>query len=99
MRIIDLHGSCFSILNRSIPYFPKEKKEINPKEQKLIIIETPFIEEMSEMAIVKLLDRQEQVTVMLKLKFIRNRVTLKVTNNTQEVVTFNPTEMKGILDL
>ena len=36
---------------------------------------------------------------MLKLKFIRNRVTLSVTNNTQETVTFDPAEMIGILDL
>ena len=36
---------------------------------------------------------------MLKLKFIRNRVTLDVTNNTQETVTFDLKEMIGVLDL
>ena len=36
---------------------------------------------------------------MLKLKFIRNRVTLDVTNNTPETVIFDPREMIGILDL
>ena len=51
------------------------------------------------MAIVKVLDMQEQVTNMIKLKFRRNRVTLKVTNNTHETVMFDPTEMIGILDL
>ena len=51
------------------------------------------------MAIVKILDRQEQVAVMKKLKFIRNRPTLKVTNNTLKTVTFDLTEMTGILDL
>ena len=40
--------------------------EVKPKEQKLIIIEAPFIEEISEIAIVKLLDMQEYTTVMLK---------------------------------
>ena len=34
---------------------------------------------------------EEQITNMIKLKFIRNRVTLKVTNNTHETVTFEPT--------
>ena len=96
--VIDLHDSCFSFLNWSIP-FPNEKTEINPKEQKLVIIEAPFVEEISGMAIVKITDMQEQVTVMIKLKFIRNRATLKVTNNTQEKVTFDPTEIIGILDL
>ena len=51
------------------------------------------------MAIVKLLDMQEQTTTMLKLKFIRKRVTLNVTNNTQETVTFDLKERIGIIDL
>ena len=97
--VIDLHDSCFSFLNRSIHLFPKKKTQINPKEQKLVVIEASFTAEISRIAIVKLLDMQEKVTVMLKLKFIRNRMTLKVTNNTQEVVTFHLTEMIGILDL
>ena len=36
---------------------------------------------------------------MLKLKFIRNRATLNVTNNTQETMTFDPKEMIGVLGL
>ena len=51
------------------------------------------------MAITKLLDEKEQIALTVKLKFIRNRVMLKVTNGTQEKVTFNPTDMVGIVDL
>ena len=54
--VIDSHGSCFSFLNRSIPLFPKEKVEIKPKEQRLVILEAPFVEECSGIAIAKLLD-------------------------------------------
>ena len=54
--VIDLCDSHFSFLNRSIPFFPKEKIEINPKEQKLVVLEVPFVEAISGMAIVKLLD-------------------------------------------
>ena len=63
------------------------------------MIEAPFVEELSGMAIVKVMDMKEQVTNMIKLKFIRNRVTLKITNNTHETVTFAVTVMIGILDL
>ena len=39
----------------------------------------------------------------MKLKFIRNRATFKVTNNvtnnTQDIVTFDPEDMLGIIDL
>ena len=86
-------------MNRSISFFPKEKEIIKPKGQKLVIVEVPFVEEISGMAIVKLLNTQEQITTMLKLKFINNRVTLNVTNNTQETVTFDLKEMIGVLDL
>ena len=36
---------------------------------------------------------------MINLKFIRNKVTLKITNNTSETVTFDRTDMIGILEL
>ena len=53
---IDSHDSCFSFWNRSIPFFLKEKVDIKPKEEKLVIIGALFVEEISGMAIVKLLD-------------------------------------------
>ena len=40
--VIDLWDSCFSFLNGSIPCFPKEKAEIPPKTQKMVIVESPF---------------------------------------------------------
>ena len=57
------------------------------------------MEEISGMAITKMLDTKEQMTLMMKLKFIRNRVMLKVTNSTHDTVTFNPADMLGIVDL
>ena len=96
--MIDSRDSCLSFLNRSTPFFAKEKVEVKPKEQKLIIVEVPFVEEISGMAITKLLDTKSQVALTLKLKFIRNRAMLQVTNSTHEKVTFNP-EGVGIVDL
>ena len=54
--VIDSCDSCFSFLNRSILFFPKEKTEIPPKVQKMVIVEAPFVEELSGMAIIKVLD-------------------------------------------
>ena len=70
--VIDLQDSCFSFLSRSIPFFPVTAVEIAPKAQKIVVVEAPFIEELSRMAIVKSLDMKEQATNMIKLKFIRN---------------------------
>ena len=97
--VIDLRESCFSFLSRSISFFPVMTVEIAPKSQKMIIIEAPFIEELSGMAMVKILDMKEQTTNMIKLKFIRNKAVLKVTNKTHETVTFDRTEMMGSVDL
>ena len=65
----------------------------------MVVIEAPFIEELSGMAIVKILDMKEQGTSMIKLKFIRNKSVLKITNKTHETVTFGRTEMIGVVDL
>ena len=57
------------------------------------------MEEISGMAISKLLDIKEQVTLTMKLKFIRNRAMFKVRNGTHETVIFDPADMLGIIDL
>ena len=55
--VIDSWESCIKLLNRSIPFFLKEQVILKPKEQKFIIVEAPFIEEISGMATVKMLDK------------------------------------------
>ena len=97
--MIDSRDSCLNFLKRSIPFFAKEKIEVKPREQKRIVVEAQFVEEISGMAITKLLDAISQVVLMLKLKFIRNRATLQVTNRTDKKVTFYPEDMLGIVDL
>ena len=49
----DLQDSCFSFLSRSIPFFPVTAVEIAPKTQKMVVVEAPFIDELSGMAVVK----------------------------------------------
>ena len=97
--VIDSQDSCFSFLCRSIPFFPVTAVEIAPKAQKMVVIEAPLVEELSGMAIVKILDMKEQATSTIKLIFIRNKVVLKITNKTHETVTFGRTEMIGVADL
>ena len=42
--------------------------EVKPKEQKLIVVEALFVEEISGMAISKLLDEKEQIKLNNKTK-------------------------------
>ena len=97
--VIDSRGSCFSFLSRSIPFFPVMTVEVAPASQKMVMVEAPFIEELSGMAMVKILDMKEQTTNMIKLKFIWNKAFLKITNKTRETMAFDRIGMMGVVDL
>ena len=97
--VIDSRDSCFSFLSRSLPFFPATTVEIVPKLQKMVVVDAPFIDGLSGMAMVKIIDMKEQTTNMIKLKFIRNKAVLKITNKMHGMVTFGRTEMMGIVDL
>ena len=97
--VIDTRESNFRFLSSSIPIFPKEQVVIKSGEKKMIQIETPFVEEISGVAIVKIIDQQQRMPMMLKLKFIRNKAMLDITNNSRETVIFDKKTSIGILDL
>ena len=96
--VIDSRESCFSFLSRSIPFFPVTTVEVAPTSQKMVMVEAPFIEELSGMAMVKILDMKEQTTNMIKLKFIWNKAVLKITNKTHKTITFDRMGMMGVVD-
>ena len=86
-------------MSRSIPIFPREQVVVKPGGKKLKLIEAPFVEEISGMAIVKIVDQGQKTPMMLKLKFIKNKATLDITNNMRETLIFDKKTMIGILDL
>ena len=93
--VIDSRESCFRFLSRSIPIFPREQVE-KPGEKKLIPIESLFVEEISGMAIVKMIDQGQKTPMMLKLKFIGSKAMLDITNNMRETLIFDRKTTIGI---
>ena len=75
------------------------KVEVAPATQKMVMVEAPFIEELSGMAMVKIFDMKMQTTNMIKLKFIWNKVVLKITNKMCETITFDRMGTMGVVDL
>ena len=57
------------------------------------------MEEISGMAIVKIIDQGQKTPMMLKLKFIQNKAMLDITNNMRETLIFDRKTTIGILDL
>ena len=62
--IIDSQDSCFSFVSRSIPFFRVLTIEIMLTSQKMVIMEAPFIKELSGIGMVKILD-MKQTTNMI----------------------------------
>ena len=84
-------------MNRSLPIFQKKCTVLKPKE--LIKVKAPFIDEISGLVIVKILDGNTYSTMLLKLKFMQNSAMLDTGNNGLDTMIFKPEEMLGILDL
>ena len=97
--VINSRDCCFIFLNRSLPIFPKECTILKPKEWKLIKVNALFINEISGLAIVKILDGTTHNMLLLKLKFMCNLAKLDVAHNGLDTIIFKPEEMLGILDL
>ena len=97
--VINSWDCCFNFLTRSTSIFPKECIALKPKEQSLIKVDTPFLDKISGLAIMKVLDKSSQSTMMLKLKFTWDLATLDITNSGLDTIIFDPNEMLGILDL
>ena len=96
---LSTRDSNCKFLNRSLPFFPKEKCILKSKERKYVKIDVPFTDEISSMAIVKLLDYETQSTVTLKLKFTRNNAMLDVTNTGTNSILLDPEKHLGIVDI
>ena len=72
---------------------------LKPKEQKLIKVAAPFVDEISGLAIVKILDEGTHSTLLIQLKFTCNEAIIDMVNNGSETMIFEPEEMLGIVDL
>ena len=87
----------FEFFKYIFAHFAVEHIILKPKEQKLI--KAPFIDEISGLAIVKILDVGTHSTLLIKLKFTCNVAVLDIVNNSTETMIFTPDEMLGIVDL
>ena len=72
---------------------------LKPKEQKLLKVKASFIDEISGLAIIIILDGSTYSTMLLKLEFMCNAATLDIVNNGPDTIIFKPEEMLGILNL
>ena len=78
--VINSRDCCFKLLNRSMPIFPEKNVIFKPNEHKLIKVKAPFVDKISGIAIVKILDGGTHGTQLIKLKFTQNKAILDIVN-------------------
>ena len=97
--VIKSRDCFFKFLNRSVPIFLEKEVISKPNEQKLIKVKAPFVDEISGMAIIKILDGGTYSTLLIKLKFMCNKAILVIVNTGKDNMIFRPEEMIEVTDL
>ena len=97
--VINSSDCCFKFLNRSVPIYPEKEIILKPNEQKLVKVKAPFIDEISGMAKIKILDGGTYSTLLIKPKFTCNKAILDVVSKGKDTMILKLEEMIGIIDL
>ena len=97
--VINSRDCCFKFLNRSVPIYPEKQIILKPNEQKLIKVKAPFMDEISGLAIIKIIDGGTYSTLLIKLKFTCNKAILDIKNKGKDTMILRLEEMIGIVDI
>ena len=62
-------------------------------------VRAPFVDDISGLAIIKIIDERTNSTLLIKLKFTCNKAVLDIRNAGKDTMIFNPKEMIGIVDI
>ena len=97
--VINSRDCRFEFLNRSVPIYPQKEIILKPVEQKLVKVKAPFIDEISGLVIIKIIDGKTNSTLLMKLKFMPNKAVLDIKNAGKDTMILNPREMIGMVDI
>ena len=86
-------------MNRSVPIYPEKEIILKPDEQKLVKVRAPFIDEISGLAIIKIIDGGTNSTLLIKLKLTCSKAVLDIRNAGKDTMILKPKEMIGIVDI
>ena len=97
--VINSRDCRFEFLNRSVPIYPEKELILKPDEQKLVKVRAPFVDEISGLAIIKIIDGRTNSTLLIKLKFMCNKAVLDIKNVGKDTMILNLKEMIWIVDI
>ena len=97
--VINSRDCRFEFLNRSVPIYPEKEIILKPDDQKLVKVKAPFIDEISGLAIIKIIEGKINSTLLIKLKFTCNMAVLDIKDAGKDTMILNQREMIGIVDI
>ena len=97
--VINSRDCRFEFLNRLAPIYPEKEIILKPDEQKLVKVKAPFVDEISSLVIIKIIDGNTNSTLLIKLKFTCNKAVLDIRNAGKDTMILNLKEMIGIVDI
>ena len=97
--VINSRDCRFGFLNRLVPIYKEKEVILKPDEQKLVKVKGPFVDEISGLAIIKIIDESTYTTLLVKLKFMHYKAVLDIKNTGKETMFLKPKEMIGIVDI
>ena len=95
--VINSRDCRFEFLNRSVPIYPMKELLLKPDEQKLVKVKVPFVNEISGLAIIKIIDERTNSLLLKKLNFTCGKAVLDIKNAGKDTMILNLREMTGIL--
>ena len=97
--VINSRDCRFKFLNRSVPIYPEKELILKPNEQKVVKVRAAFVDDISGLAIIKIIDGKTNSPLLIKLKFMHNKAVLDIKNAGKHTMILNPKEMIGIVDI
>ena len=88
--VINSRDCRFKFLNRSVPIYPEKELILKPDEQKLVKVRALFVDNISGLAIIKIIDEKTNSTLLIKLKFTCNKTVLDIKNVGKDTMILNP---------
>ena len=71
--VINSRDCRFEFLNRSVPIYPEKDLILKPSEKKLVKVRAPFVDDISGLAIIKIIDGRTNSTLLIKLNLCATR--------------------------
>ena len=97
--IINSRDCRFKCFNRSVPIYLEKELILKPSEQKLVKVMALFVDDISGLAIIKIIDGKTNSTLLIKLKVMHNKAVLDIKNAGKDIMILNAKEMIGIVDI